>query len=80
MAKTSKVRERKLGKHGAVGLAHPSGLIEVDPRQRPKSYLDTLIHEALHIAFPELSETRVKKSAKIIRDVLWDNNYRKTSQ
>lgn len=83
MAKTKKilpVKERKLGREYAFGQVHENGLIEIDPRQSPKSYLDTLVHEALHIACPELSERQVLKRAKIIRDILWDNNYRKVKQ
>ena len=47
-----RVKERKLGRHKAMGLAHPDGLIEIDPRTPPKEYLDTLIHELLHQARP----------------------------
>jgi hypothetical protein len=74
----TKVIVRKLGKHGAVGLADSdTDTIEIDPRQKPKSYFDTIIHEALHIAFPGASETQVKKSTKTVRDILWGHGYRK---
>lgn len=46
--KQPKVRERKLGRHRAVGLHHPSGLIELDPRIKGCLRLDTLIHEFTH--------------------------------
>lgn len=73
----TKVIQRKLGRSKALGLADvDKKVIEIDPRQRPKQYLDTLIHEALHIAFPDLSETQVKKKTKIIRDVIWNHQYR----
>lgn len=73
----TKVIVKNLGRHGALGLADTEKkVIEIDPRQKPKQYLDTLIHEALHISFPEMSETKVKKVAKEIRDIVWDHNYR----
>lgn len=77
----TKVVERKLGRHKALGMAYDDKkLIEIDPRHRTnKSYMDTLIHEALHIALPEMSETRVKKVTRIIRDVMWDAGYRKVN-
>lgn len=67
----TKVIVKNLGRHGALGLADTEKkVIEIDPRQKPKQYLDTLLHEALHISFPEMSETKVKKVAKEIRDSL----------
>lgn len=73
----TKVIIKNLGRHGALGLADTEKkVIEIDPRQKPKQYLDTLIHEALHISFPDMSETKVKKVAKEIRDIVWDHNYR----
>lgn len=73
----TKVIVKNLGRHGALGLADTEKkVIEIDPRQKPKQYLDTLINEALHISFPEMSETKVKKVAKEIRDIVWDHNYR----
>lgn len=76
--KLPKVVIRKLGKEKAYGQAFvKENLIEIDPRQKPKTLLDTEIHEFLHIRFPDWSETKVKKEAKILRDYLWKLNYRK---
>ena len=73
----TKVIVRKLGRSKALGLADAdNNTIEIDPRQQPKQYLDTLIHEGLHIMFPDLSETQVKKKTKILRDIIWDHQYR----
>ena len=41
--------------------------------------MDTLIHESLHIFFPDWSEYKVKTTAKKITAVLWDENYRKVN-
>ena len=80
----SKVIEKKLGRHKAYGLVNepgmPKGKIFIDPRQRPKSYLGTLIHEKLHVMFPDWSETKVRKAEKELADLLWQNGYRKVLQ
>lgn len=81
MPRRVKVIEKKLGKNlGQVMRAAGELEIEIDPRQSPKEYLDTLIHEALHIARPELSEDCVTKTATELTRVLWQQNYRKVSQ
>ncbi|MGE0772645.1 MAG: hypothetical protein AB7K37_13095 [Cyclobacteriaceae bacterium] len=77
----TKVVERKLGRYRAYGLI-PEPLtrrsrIEIDPRQSPKSYLNTLIHEKLHILFPEWSEHKVTQTANKLAKFLWDNKYRR---
>jgi hypothetical protein len=75
------VVERKLGRDRALGLAwHGEDLIEIDPRQTPREYLDTLAHEAAHLALPELSEAQVLKLGKVIAKVLWAAGYRRTWQ
>lgn len=80
----SKVVEKKLGRHGALGMVNnvynPKGQILIDPRQRPKSYLGTLIHEKLHLMFPDWSETKIKKAEKELAGFLWHNGYRKVIQ
>ena len=76
----TKVIIRKLGRHGALGLADMDNhIIEIDPRQKSKSYLKTLIHEKLHLLFPDFSETKIKYLEKQLGDFLWENNYRKVN-
>ena len=74
-----RIKERKLRRHKAWGLAHPDGLIEIDPRVPPKEYLDTLIHELLHQAKPSSywDEEAVWETAAILTKHLWDAGYRK---
>lgn len=76
-----KVIERKLGRERVYGQAW-QGLdeLEIDPRQSPKEYLDTLIHESLHLAHPDLDEPTVSDVATFIARVLWKQNYRRVSQ
>lgn len=76
-----KIIDKKLGRNKAWGLCYQGdGLIEIDPRQTPKNYFFTCIHELIHEAFHELSEKEVKRAEKIIGKALWDLNYRKVSQ
>lgn len=52
-------------------------LIGIHPRQSAFSYMETMIHEHLHLFFPNLSETQVTKAAAKTARALWDHNYRK---
>lgn len=72
------VIERKLGRERAAGQAHvDEGLIEIDPRQSPKDWLATLIHEALHQSFPDMDEAPIAAAEKKIADILWRNHVRR---
>lgn len=54
-----------------------TGEVVIDPRQSESELLDTAVHEALHVAFPRLSEGRIAKSATLIADTLWKMGYRR---
>jgi hypothetical protein len=78
-----KVIWRPLGKERAWGQAttdpaHP--VIEIDPRLSPQRELETLAHESLHLAFPEMSEKEVDRAGKVVSSVLWQENYRRVLQ
>lgn len=79
-----KVIEKKLGRHNALGMVNepgqPKDRIFIDPRQRPRQYMGTLIHERLHVMFPDWSETKIKKAEKDLVGFLWENGYRKVIQ
>ena len=73
-----KVIERKLGREGAWGQAvSGESLIEVDPRQPPKEYLDTILHEAMHIIEPDWSEGKVSVTARKLSELVWGMGYRR---
>lgn len=78
--KRVKIVHRKLGREKALGLAHSDGLIEIDPRQPAREWLDTIIHELLHMAFPEMSEEEVAKSATFIAAHLWRTGVRRLAE
>ena len=74
------VRERKLAREKADGLYWPeTRAIEIDPRQPPKEYLDSVVHEVLHDALPSFSERRINSVSRLISRVLWNQSYRKVS-
>ena len=52
-------------------------IIEIEPRQYPKDYLDTLIHEALHEILPNKSEKFILRAASSIAHLLWRLGYRR---
>lgn len=73
-----KIVERKLGHERAFGQAwRGEGLIEIDPRQSSRNYLDTLIHEGMHIVFPDMSEYKVRRSANQLSSLVWRQNFRR---
>ena len=72
-----KIRDRKLGKEKAHGLAHAPDLIEVDPSQNSRERLDTVCHEALHLLLPDESEVRIIALANRMSDLLWRDRWRR---
>jgi hypothetical protein len=72
-----RIVERKLGREKAWGLRWADGLIEVDPRQKSRYYLNTLVHEVLHEALDELSEKQVARTAGMIAEAVWGAKYRR---
>lgn len=81
MAMKLTLRERKLGRERAAGQAFPEdGLIEIDPRLKPRQWLSTLVHEAVHVAFPNAEERSVAKAERIITGILWRAGLRRIHQ
>lgn len=72
-----KIRDRKLGKEKAHGLAHSPDLIEVDPSQNSRERLDTVCHEALHLLLPAEPEVRIIALANRMSDLLWRDRWRR---
>ena len=78
MPRLTKVIEKKLGRERAMGEAiFGENEICIDPRQSSKDYLDTLTHEAMHLALPELNEEAITTSATFVARILWRQGYRK---
>ena len=65
---------------GVVGQCWPGAgdhIIEIDPRQCPKEYLDTLIHEGLHELFPRSEENTILRAGTSLANLLWRLGYRR---
>jgi|APGre2960657505_1045072.scaffolds.fasta_scaffold135982_1 hypothetical protein len=76
-----KIKFKKLGREKAFGQAISSeSLIELDPRQKQKTMLNTLIHELLHIIEPDWTENKVSKTASILARYIWEAKFRKLSE
>lgn len=50
--------------------------IEVDPRQTPREYLLTTVHEWFHAALPNLSEKKIIQLERSLGPLLWRLGYR----
>jgi hypothetical protein len=84
--KNTTINEMKLGRFKVEGY-HVYGFsligkneIYIDSRLRGRKYLDTLIHEKLHLLFPDWSETKVIKTAHALTSVLWKQSYRRKEE
>jgi hypothetical protein len=59
------------------GLATDGRSIFIAPKHCPtKNYMDTVVHETLHLSLPGLSEEEVARIAGDITEVLWKRGYR----
>ena len=82
-AKKTKIVEVKLGRHRVAGRSvygfalKDRNKILIDPRQRGRTYLDTIIHEKLHLLFPDWSESKVITAARELTLLLWNHSYRR---
>jgi hypothetical protein len=88
--KVKKVIHRKIPKkENALGLAyndrikdppHKVGTIEIEKDQTPLNILDTEIHEAIHMKYPEIPEESVLKMGRYFSRYLWKLGYRKLNK
>jgi len=62
---------------GQCWPSHKDNIIEIDPRQPKKEYMDTIIHEALHILFPSKREKTILRAGTSIANLLWRLGYRR---
>jgi hypothetical protein len=72
-----KVRYKKLGKEKVWGLADSEGIIYLDSRLKGKKHLEILIHEALHLLYPEDSEEDVILKSIELCQLIWQQRYRR---
>jgi hypothetical protein len=59
------------------GYAYPEeNRIEISTNLSDSQYLDTLIHEILHVLYPNAAETTIADQASTIRHYVWRAGYR----
>ena len=66
---------------GFVDIPHlrknEQGEIYIDPYQSPEQFMETAIHEVLHIVNPNWNEDIVTRSGREVRRFLWRLGYRR---
>lgn len=84
--------ERPLLRHGADGMASQllhadpgevppdRPILEIDTRLTGRVRLETIIHEALHLACPFMPEVVVLKVARYIAMIVWHMEYRRDGE
>jgi len=86
MAKTKKrftIKETNLAADWgqAEALGGNRFVIRIDRKHRSeRSRLNTLVHEAAHIAAMDTSEAKVRHLTAVIVEALWRQNYRRVLQ
>lgn len=88
LRKLPKIVERPLMRHVADGMATQllhtepnekppeTPILEIDSRLHGRVRLETIIHEALHLACPWMMEPVVLKVARYIAMIVWHLEYR----
>ena len=72
-----RIKYRKLGKEKVWGVAHSDGLIEIEERLKGKKALEIIIHECMHLLFPQAEEEEIVKKSVTLTKILWKENYRR---
>lgn len=69
---------KKLGKEKVYGFANlGDNEIEIDARLKGKKHLEIMLHECLHILYPEAEEELIVKNSIILTNTLWWEHYRR---
>jgi hypothetical protein len=70
--------DKKLYHRDLMGRAHfDKNLIEMNINLNSRLYLETLIHELLHLKFPALSEKKVESACQFIAKGIWKQKFRR---
>lgn len=51
--------------------------IEIDNRAKGKKHMEIVIHECLHLLWPEESEEDIEKKSILLTNTLWHEKYRR---
>lgn len=75
-----KVKYQKLGKQKVWGLADSEGIIYLDSRLKGKKHLEILIHESLHLLYPEAEEDEIVNKSISLCNLIWKQRYRRIEE
>ena len=76
--KKIKVIYKKLGRERVYGFANLGyNEIEIDSRIKSKKHLELIIHESMHILFPEAEEEEIVTKSIILTNTIWGEHYRR---
>lgn len=76
--KKIKVIYKKLGKEKVYGFANlGDNEIEIDVRLKGKKHLEIMLHECLHILYPEAEEDEIVRNSIILTNTIWWEHYRR---
>ncbi len=76
--KKIKVIYKKLGKEKVYGFANlGDNEIEIDVRLKGKKHLEIMLHECLHILYPEAEEEEIVRNSIILTNTIWWEHYRR---
>jgi len=75
-----KVKYKKLGKEKVWGLADSQGIIYLDSRLKGKKHLEILIHETLHLLYPDDSEDEIVEKSIVLTNIIWKQRYRRLEE
>jgi hypothetical protein len=75
-----KVKYQKLGKQKVWGLADSEGIIYLDSRLKGKKHLEILIHESLHLLYPEADEDEIVNKSISLCNLIWKQRYRRIEE
>jgi hypothetical protein len=72
----TKVQYKRLRKYWGWAYVHEDK-IELYHKLKGKKHLEILLHEKLHLLFPDHDEKAIQRISKDMCNVLWKDGYRK---
>jgi len=72
-----KVVHKKLGREKAYGMADSDGVVYLDPRLKGKKHMEIILHECLHLLYPDDSEEAIVDKSVTLCKILWKEGYRR---
>jgi hypothetical protein len=75
MKKFKVIYKRLIKNWGQANMATKE--IEIDVRAKGKKHLELLIHESLHLLYPDEPEEAIEKNSILMTNTIWSQKYRR---